>query len=125
MASPAGRHTRRLRRSDLRKHFFAVSDEDPLTTVANLFDVSMMFAVAFMILATFSTLRLAGVIKPQDDITILKNPGTAEMEIIRKEGIKLERYRMSQEEAGGSGERLGICYRLPNGDVIYVPEAQE
>ena len=46
------------------------------------------------------------------------------MEIIRKKGIKLERYHISDREAGGEGQRLGICYQLADGEVVYVPESE-
>ena len=39
-----------------------------------------------------------------------------------KKGVKIERLRMTEEEVGGSGKRLGVAYRLPNGEVVYIPE---
>ena len=104
-------------------HIFRITDDDPLSSVANLFDVAMVFAVA-LILALLSALHMAGLFNPAEDITILRNPGKANMEIIRKRGVKLEKFRISKEQAGGEGERLGICYRLPNGEVIYVPDTE-
>jgi hypothetical protein len=44
------------------------------------------------------------------------------MEVISRKGIELERRRMTSRSAAGDGERLGICYRLKTGEVIYVPE---
>jgi len=38
---------------------------------------------------------------------------------------RLERYRPTRETVTGQGTRLGTAYRLPNGDVVYVPEETE
>lgn len=56
-------------------------EDDPLSSVANLFDVAMVFAVA-LLLAMVSHFHLEDLLQSQD-VTILKNPGTSKMEIIR------------------------------------------
>ena len=100
------------------------SDDDPISSVANLFDIAMVFAVA-LILAMFTALSVPELLDSQADVTIVKNAGRADMEIIMKKGVKIDRYRVSSEEMGGNGQRLGVAYRLPNGEVVYVPENQE
>jgi len=102
--------------------FMTTFDEDPLGGVANLFDVAMVFAVA-LILALFNTLQVPELLTSPDEVTIVKNPGQPNMEIIKKQGIKLEKYRMTTEQMQGQGQRLGVCYRLTTGEVVYVPEA--
>jgi hypothetical protein len=47
------------------------------------------------------------------------------MELIITKGVKVDRYRVTKEEVSGNGHRLGVAYRLPNGDVVYVPEKKE
>ena len=106
------------------KQLLGTVDEDPLATVANLFDVAMVFAVA-LILAMFTALSVPELLTSKDDITIIKNPGQPDMEIITKQGVEIDRYQMSEEEIGGNGQRLGVAYRLPNGEVVYVPEKSE
>ncbi len=101
-----------------------VSDDDPLGAVANLFDVAMVFAVA-LILAMFTALSVPELLSSDADVAIVKNPGKANMEIIMKKGIKIDRFRMTEEQVGGSGQRLGVAYRLPSGEVVYVPEKTE
>ncbi|HIQ21043.1 MAG TPA: DUF2149 domain-containing protein [Planctomycetes bacterium] len=96
-------------------------DDDPLSSVANLFDAAMVFAVA-LLLALVSYYSLPELLSAQDEITILKNPGSPNMEIIRREGIKLQRYRMTLRALGGEGVKLGTAYRLKTGEVVYVPE---
>jgi len=99
-------------------------EDDPLSAVTNLFDVAMVFAVA-LILAMFTALSVPELLSSPADITIVKNAGKPDMEIVMKKGVKIDRYRMTPQSMGGSGQRLGVAYRLPNGDVVYVPEATE
>lgn len=110
-----GRPARRYRK------FLGTSDEDPLGGVANLFDVAMVFAVA-LILALFNALRVPELLTSPDEVTLVKNPGKPDMEIITKRGVEIETYRMTPDDMQGQGERLGICYRLASGEVVYVPD---
>ena len=114
--------TRTARKPRRYRQFIKTADEDPLGGVANLFDVAMVFAVA-LILALFNALQVPELLTSPDEVTLVKNPGKPDMEIIRKKGLKLETYRMSHETMEGQGQRLGICYRLANGEVVYVPES--
>lgn len=103
------------------RHLMDLHEEDPLSGVANLFDVAMVFAVALLV-AMVTALRAPELLLAQDEVTILKNPGREDMEIINKKGDKIDHYKMSDQTGSGDGERLGICYRLENGEVIYIPE---
>ena len=97
-------------------------EDDPLSSVANLFDVAMVFAVA-LLLAMVSHFHLEDLLQSQD-MTILKNPGTSQMEIIRRKGKVIEHSRISQNSIQGEGQRLGTAYRLKTGQVVYVPETK-
>lgn len=103
------------------RRLLASHDDDPLTSVANLFDVAMVFAVA-LLLALVTRFHLPELLSDQEDVTILKNPGQPNMEVIRRQGERLEHYRMSPHSVGGEGEKLGTAYRLKTGEVVYVPE---
>nr|WP_319394731.1 DUF2149 domain-containing protein [uncultured Desulfobacter sp.] len=110
-------------RRSRRKRSLSHNDaDDPMSGVANLFDVAMVFAVA-LILGIFHVLNIPELLMGTDDVTIIKNPGKADMEIIQKNGKKMEKYTMSREDAGGNGRRLGVCYRLEGGEMVYVPES--
>jgi hypothetical protein len=101
--------------------FFKEEDTDPLSVVVNLFDVAMVFAVALMV-AMVMHMGMTEVFT-QEDYTIVKNPGRDNMEIITKEGDKINRYIPSEEQsAGARGRKVGIAYELENGEIIYVPE---
>jgi len=62
----------------------------------------------------------------EKDVTIVKNPGRQNMEIIKKEGEKISRYTTSHNFSGeGKGKRVGVAYELENGEIVYVPETSE
>ena len=44
------------------------------------------------------------------------------MEIIMKEGNKINNTPSEQQGSGAKGKRVGIAYELENGEIIYVPE---
>lgn len=97
-------------------------DSDPMSVVSNLFDVAMVFAVALMV-ALVSRFNMTEIFS-QEDFTMVKNPGKENMEIITKEGDKINRYTPSDnpDRSGNKGKRVGVAYELENGDIIYVPE---
>ncbi len=109
----------RRRRSILRR---SSEDSDPMSVVSNLFDVAMVFAVALMV-ALVSRYNMTEMFS-QEDFTMVKNPGKEDMEIITKEGEKINRYTPSEDnsDSGNKGKRVGTAYELENGDIIYVPE---
>lgn len=107
-----------MRRRLLRKD----EDSDPMSVVSNLFDVAMVFAVALMV-ALVSRYNMTEMFS-QEDFTMVKNPGKENMEIITKEGQKINRYTPSEDQQsdGTRGRKVGIAYELDNGEIIYVPE---
>lgn len=108
-----------MRRNLLRKN----EDDDPMSVVSNLFDVAMVFAVALMV-ALVSRYNMTEMFS-QEDFTMVKNPGKENMEIITKEGQKINKYTPSQDQSqksGNRGKKVGIAYELENGEIIYVPE---
>ncbi|GHT21036.1 hypothetical protein AGMMS4957_09230 [Bacteroidia bacterium] len=102
---------------------FTQSEEtDPLSVVVNLFDVAMVFAVALMV-AMVMHINMPEIFT-KEDYTIVKNPGKENMEIITKEGNKINKYTPSNDPTSSQkkGRKVGIAYELENGDIIYVPE---
>lgn len=98
-------------------------ESDPMSVVGNLFDVAMVFAVALMV-ALVTRYDMTEMFS-QEDFTIVKNPGKENMEIISKEGQRINRYTPSEDQdktSGKRGRKVGIAYELENGEIIYVPE---
>ena len=112
-------------RPQRRKSFFNAQEEtaDPMNGLANLFDVAMVFAVAFMV-ALVSFLQIPGLLQSKD-YTIITNPGRPDMEIVVKEGEEIRHYEATDQLGAGQGELLGTAYRLPDGRVVYVPADKE
>ena len=97
------------------------TEEDPLAGVANLFDVSVVFIVGLMI-TLFSVYRMGDLVDANTEVTLVKTDAHGQREIIVKKGTRITAYKMTSQTLSGNGERLGVAYRLPNGQVIYVPE---
>ena len=94
-----------------------------MSVVGNLFDVAMVFAVALMgaLVTRYNMTEMFS----QEDFTMVKNPGKENMEIITKEGQKINRYTPSEDQSsksGTKGKKVGVAYELENGEIIYVPE---
>jgi hypothetical protein len=99
-------------------------EEDPLSGIANLFDVSVVFIVGLMI-TLFSVYRIGDLVDAKSEVTMVKTNAQGEREIIVKKGTKITAYKVSGKTASGDGERLGTAYRLANGQIIYVPEGPD
>jgi hypothetical protein len=112
--------SRRRRRNSV---FNQTEDTDPLSVVVNLFDVAMVFAVALMV-AMVMNMNMTEVFT-KENFTVVKNPGKDNMEIITKEGNKINKYTPSEDKSNNSqkkGKKVGVAYELENGEIIYVPE---
>ena len=96
-------------------------EEDPLSGIANLFDVSIVFIVGLMI-TLFSVYRMGDLVDAQSEVTVVKTNAQGEREIITKKGTEIKAYKVTDKALAGNGERLGTAYRLSNGQIIYVPE---
>jgi hypothetical protein len=97
-------------------------EEDPLAGVANLFDISVVFIVGLMI-TLFSVYRIGDLVDAKSEVTMVKTNAQGQREIIVKKGTKITAYKVTGQTAAGDGERLGVAYRLADGQIIYVPEA--
>jgi hypothetical protein len=112
----------------MRRHRFlnknSGEDLDPLSSLTNLFDVAMVFAVALMV-ALVQHLNIAEMLM-EDEFTIVKNPGKDDMEIITKKGEEITKYKQNQDQQADpnqkKGRRVGVAYQLENGEIIYIPE---
>ena len=92
---------------------------DPLEYMGNLFDVAILIGVGFLVLAMtgFGLNELLS----DETVTIVKNPGTKNMEIITKQGQRIDRLKSTSAQAQGSGIPVGTVYRLKDGRMVWVP----
>jgi hypothetical protein len=95
--------------------------DDPILSVVNLIDVFLVI-IAALLLAVASNPMNPFV---QEDVTVIKNPGQPNMEMIVKKGEIIEHYQASGEIGTGEGSRAGVAYRMKDGSFIYVPETGE
>ncbi len=97
-------------------------DDNPLSMLTNLFDVAMVFAVALMvaIVVHFNVSEIFS----KEYYTMIKNPGTDDMEIVTKEGTEVKRYKPTDDTkgTGTKGKKVGTAYQLEDGNIIYIPE---
>jgi hypothetical protein len=92
--------------------------DDPLLSVVNLIDVFLVVVAMLMIVVATNPLNPFN----SRDVTVVENPGKADMKVTVKQGQELKKYESSSEVGEGKGTRAGITYRLPDGRMIYVPE---
>ena len=92
-------------------------DIDPVSSVANLFDVAMVFAVALMV--AFVTRFNMQEFFSDEDFTLVKNPGKEQMEIItnKSQSINLQKIKIKKK----IGKKIGT-HQLESGEVIYIED---
>lgn len=98
-----------------------LGDDDPLTGVANLFDLSAVFIVG-LIVTMFSAFQLLDLFNEKADMTLIKKTSADNLQIISKKGKKIKAVEVTKAKTEGRGERLGTAYRLEDGTMVYVPE---
>lgn len=91
---------------------------NPLLSVINLIDVFLVLIVALLMIIVENPLNPFSA----DDVTVIKNAGKANMEMVIKKGEKIERYKASDAIGEGEGNKAGVAYKMKDGSFIYVPE---
>ncbi|THU40760.1 DUF2149 domain-containing protein [Niastella caeni] len=94
--------------------------DDPLSAVANLFDLGFVLAISFMV-SLIMALNNLSLTDPEAKVTITTERKDG-LQIMVKDGEKTTIRRMTKNIGSGDGERLGVAYKLQDGTVIYVPE---
>ncbi len=101
------------------RRFLEMEDDDPMLGMVNIVDIFLVIIVILFVIIMENPLNPL----LQEDVTVIKNPGKENMEILIKEGKKLERYTSSSEVGSGQGVKAGVTYQLDDGSLIYVPES--
>lgn len=97
-------------------------DEDesmnPALSVVNLVDVFLVLIAALLIAIAQNPLS------PflSEDVTVIKNAGKENMEIIVKKGNKIESFKSQGKTGSGTGKKAGTAYEMADGSIIYVVE---
>jgi len=92
--------------------------DDPILSVVNLIDVFLVVIAALLLAVANNPMNPF----TQDNVTVIRNPGQPDMEIVIKDGEKIERYQASGQIGQGEGSKAGVAYRLKDGSMVYVPE---
>lgn len=95
--------------------------DDPLLSVINLIDVFLVLIAALLLTVAGNPLNPYG----HDKITVIRKAGQPDMEIVTRDGGKIERFRARGEAGGGGdgkGTRAGTAYRMADGSLLYVPD---
>lgn len=97
-------------------------DEDeasnPIISVINLVDVFLVLIAALLISIAQNPMNPF----TDETVTVIKNAGQPNMELVIKDGEKVETFKSSGEIGSGDGVRAGIAYKMPDGSIVYVPE---
>jgi len=97
-------------------------DEDeginPALSMVNLVDVFLVLIAALLIAIAQNPMN------PflEEDVTVIKNAGKPNMEMIIKKGETIETYKSNGEIGSGDGVKAGVAYRMNDGSIVYIPE---
>ena len=103
----------------MKAHGLGDDHGDPMEAMGNLFDVAILIGVGFMVVA-FSGFGLKEMLS-KEDVTIVKNPGAANMEIITKQGGEIRTLKRTPDQAQGKGTAVGTVYQLEDGRMVWIP----
>lgn len=92
--------------------------DDPILSVVNLIDVFLVVIAALLLAIANSPTNPF----TSENVTVIRNPGEPNMEIVIKDGQKIERYKASGSIGQGEGAKAGVAYRMKDGSMVYVPE---
>jgi hypothetical protein len=102
-----------------RLHILDEDDDDPVLSTINLIDVFLV-VIGMLLIAVINNPMNPFV---GDKLTIIRNEGKPNMEIITKDGQKITRFKASGASGEGDGEKAGTAYRMKDGSMVYVPAA--
>lgn len=98
-----------------------LEDDDslnPMLSAVNLIDVFLVIIAALLISIAQNPLNPFS----SEDVTVIKNPGKKNMEVIIKKGKKITKYKSEGKIGEGAGTKAGVAYKLKDGSMVYIPE---
>lgn len=103
-----------------RLHILDEDDDDPVLSTINLIDVFLVVIGMLLIAVINNPMNPFS----NDKLTIIRNEGKPNMEIITKDGQKVTKFKASGASGEGDGEKAGTAYRMKDGSMVYVPAAK-
>lgn len=97
-------------------------EDDPLSGVANLFDLSLVFIVA-VLMALFAVFAKHDLLKPDSEWTITTKNDKGELEIITHTNNEIKVQKVTDKKLSGNGTRLGMAYKLEDGRIVYIEDS--
>jgi hypothetical protein len=94
-------------------------EDDPILSVVNMVDLFLVVIAVLLIIVMSNPINPFNSV---ENVTVIKNIGQPDMEILIKEGNELKEYKSSGQIGEGKGAKAGVAYRLEDGNMIYVPE---
>ncbi len=85
--------------------FIDYEDDDPVLSVVNLIDVFLVISVILLIIVVRNPLNPFAA----ENVTVIENPGEANMTITIKEGEEITRYEASGEIGSDNGVEFPLC----------------
>lgn len=91
---------------------------NPALSLVNMVDVFLVLVAALLITIAQNPMN------PflEEDVTVIKNAGKPNMEMIIKKGETIETYESTGDIGSGDGVKAGVAYRMADGSIVYVPE---
>ncbi|CDM22810.1 hypothetical protein BN940_01666 [Castellaniella defragrans 65Phen] len=104
-----------------RMKFLAETEaDDPILSVVNLIDIFLVVIAALLIGMASNPVMQA---MTRQDVTVVTDAGKPTMEMIVKQGERIERFKSTGQAGQGEGTKAGVAYRMKDGSVVYVPES--
>lgn len=103
-----------------RLHILDEDDDDPVLSTINLIDVFLVVIGMLLIAVINNPMNPFA----DDKLTIIRNEGQPNMEIITKDGQKITRFKASGASGEGDGEKAGTAFRMKDGTMVYVPASR-
>ncbi len=92
--------------------------DDPILSVVNIIDVFLVIIAVLLIAVMDNPLNPFAT----QDVIVIKNPGSPQMEMLVKKGNELKNYKSTGQIGEGQGQKAGTAYMLKDGTMVYVPE---
>lgn len=96
-------------------------DLDPITTAVNLVDVFLVVIAALILSIAQNPLNPF----TSESVTVIKNEGEPNMEIIVKENGEIKQFKSQGDTGSGNGQKAGTAYKMKDGSMVYVPAHEQ